>query len=334
MSLIFCFLFLGILLYSQYVEDADFIRYFLLGSVGTVTVSVIAFKMMFDLLTDQQYRDRVFGEKRHPLLLQNPIEKELSVSRVLIKNAYIRLAYSISVVAVFAFFGIFLKMKIDGFFVNMPLHTLFSSLFLLGFICFSFFVLGYLLIGGILKRHFKREKNNFLIDIFFCYIVAIRYFVLLLAIPYVALLHFTWVLFIHRYSTIWDIEGLEKSFLVRLKYYLYINLASIAFEDKHTYTSFEMSSQYCEDEKDHLFFIWIDRTPVTIPTYFMFSFFCFGVWNRVLNLVHTSFTGLVLKIMVILFFVSFLLRLLYELIYFLFYFIHSRHQECHLTTLR
>jgi hypothetical protein len=335
--LLFVFLGLGILFIAKDSDDpiGGYIAGFL--SIAFFGGSLIYY--LIKLFTDKNFwekqKKRQEKIKNNPYLYQltHPYEQDINALKVFKKNFFLALPYIISIIFIITF----LVFEFKTFYIlgviknlNLGLWIILIYPYLLSFICFSFFILGYLALGEILQRCFHRAKNNFILDMIINYIYAI---------PFIAILSLVWIIFLFIKDD--KNKSIPSSFmnalrrfslyglLILLKYYTFINLAIIAFEDRHRGIPFKESFQYLKSERGNLFFIWFKSGAIIgIP-------FLIGVglvaWNEKFNFIDSRIPFAIFGISFVLFF---LWGLLSEQLSFLLYFIQSRHKECKIESLK
>lgn len=310
---------------------------YIIGLVGVVFFSLIIVLILIGIFTSSEdYWKKIEHIESHPesywYKLAHPFEQDINFLKLLKKNFIFALPFILSSIAII----LFLFFEFKSFFVLTILKNLnirfwfILYIYLLTFICFSFFILGYLALGEILQKRLFKIRKNFLIDMSINYIYAI---------PFIAILSLVWIIFVfssdeedHHYIPLSITDALRSlslyAIFVVLKYYTYINLAIIAVEDKYIKIHFRESFEFLRNEKENLFFIWFRSG--AIPAVLFFITLWLYMWGKVLNLINPI-------IFIILFIGSFLLMILWSLlseqISFLLHFIKTRHKEINIDKL-
>lgn len=308
---------------------------------------IYGFIKLFRNPTEFWKKQKEWQEKvnKSPYLSQvtKPWEQDIKVFKILKKNFLLGIPYLISLFLIVAFlifefkhFFILSLVKnlIKPFFILHLIKTpifgtiglIFFYPYVLSFICFSFYVLGYLVLGELLQRKLSLAKRNILVDLGIDYIRAI---------PFTAILSLVWIIFLFTKDK--EDRNLPTSFLnalrrfslyglfIIIKYYTYINLAIIAFEDKRITISFRESFDFFRKERINMLLIWVK------------SGFIFGIAfliSSILMMWNEKFNFMDRKILMIpsgfLFLFAIIFGLFSEQLSFLLYFIKTRHKECNL----
>ena len=337
-GLMFILLSLGILFIAK--DSDDPIGGYFAGIIGLAFWGGALVYYLIKLFTDKEFWEKQKkGQKQiesspHLYKLTHPYEQDINVLKILRRNFSFAIPYIISIFCIilfliFEFRSFFILDIIKNLKLGLGLWIILIYLYLLSFICFSFFILGYLALGEILQRHFSRARSNFVVDMVINYIYAI---------PFIAILSLVWIIFLFLKDD--KNKDIPSSFmnalrrfslyglLIILKYYTYINLAIIAFEDRHRNIPFRESFQYLKNERGNLFFIWF-RSGAIIGIPFLIGAGLVA-WNQKFNFIDSRIPFAIFGISFVLFF---LWGLLSEQLSFLLYFIQSRHKECKIENL-
>ncbi len=123
--------------------------------------------------------------------------------------------------------------------------AVFLPFFGVAFVIFFLQTVGFLITGESLQQHLTEGHDNFFLHIIKGVIIAL---------PYVVLYSFVFIImmFLHGKNSKERTAGLRTTIgslsiffgLQALKYFIYANLSSIAFEDKYSYTTLKDSAQY------------------------------------------------------------------------------------------
>ena len=175
-------------------------------------------------------------------------EQDLTVMNIIKKSPTIVIPYILFIIVSFSLIIIEFQKFIILNFLKEILSVSYLSWFqamlyfyIISLIIFSFYVLSYLTIAQLIKKRFLHKEEPFIPNLIINFI---------LAIPFVLILSFLWVLFFFTPKR----KGFRKFFLflflIVFKYYTYINLANIVFKRKK---SFIETYNYFKDEKSDLF---------------------------------------------------------------------------------
>jgi hypothetical protein len=335
--LMFVFLGLGILFITK--DSDNPIGGYVVGFLSIAFFGGCLIFYLINLFTSKKFWEKQKKRQKqingNPYLykLTHPYKQDINSLKVLKNNFSLALPYVISIISII----IFLVFEFKTFYLFEAIKNLhFGSWiiliypYLLSFICFSFFILGYLALGELLKRYFHRTKKNFIVS------MAINY---IYAIPFIAILSLVWLIFLfikddkNKSIPSSFMNALRKlsfyGLLIMLKYYTSINLAIIAFEDRNRCIPLRESFQYLNSERENLFFIWF-RSGAIMGIPFLISAGLVA-WNEKFNFMDNQ---ILFAIAGISFVLLFLWGLLSEQLSFLLYFIQSRHKECNIESLR
>ncbi len=321
LCLIFIFLSIGLI----FIGSTGYI----IGILGLIISGGVFLYFLIKLITDKNYfkeRYKVIRENSYLNNFAHPFKQDIDVMKIIKKNISFIIPFIISVFLIV----IFLIFEFRSFFILSLIKNLKFGFwiypiyfYILSFICFSFYILGYLSLGEILQRRFLKVNKNFIFDMIINYVYSI---------PFIAILSLIWVilLFIKDEKS----KNIPSSFLnaikllsiyglfIILKYYTYTNLAIIALEDKYKGIPFKESFQYLKKERTNLFFIWFrSGALVAFPFLIIIGL---GLWNLKFQFMNTLVLSMLFFSSLVLFFFW---GLLSEQLSFLFYFLKSRHKD-------
>jgi hypothetical protein len=193
----------------------------------------------------------------------------------------------------------------------------------LSFICVSFFILGYLSLGEVLQRRLSSAPKPFIVDLVIDYVYAL---------PFIAILSLLWCVFLFlnkkkdhdlTSSLITTFQDMSLYLMmIAVKYYTYVNLAIIAYEDEYKIMPLKESFEFMKKHKEGFL--------VTLKRSGLFLAFCligalvFFIWNERFHWVHSKMIGITIGVLMV---AQFLFALLSEQLMILAYFIKTRHPE-------
>jgi hypothetical protein len=317
--------------------DSPMVAY-IIGAISIIFFggSFIFFFIKLILNPEKFWQKQIAGQKQveaNPYLrnLIHAEEQDIRIIKLLKKNPILIFPYFASIILIV----LFLIIEFKNFyildilkFLPFGLFNLIIYPFALSFICFSFYILGYLTLGEILQRKLSVPRRNILIDLIIDYIYAI---------PFIIILSFLWIIFIFikdkedRNIPSSVMTALKRFSLYALpvifKYYTYINLAMIAFEDRKTY-SFKESFNFFVRERAQILGIWF-RAGIIAAIPFLLTAILM-MWNYKFHFIDEKIPAAIGGIFLLLYF---LFGLLSEQISFLLYFVATRHKECNVNQL-
>lgn len=206
-------------------------------------------------------------------------------------------------------------------FLSGPIWMIVVYFYFLVFMVISFFMLSYMAVGEILQRKFSKAKHHFAIDMLLDYIVAI---------PFIALFSFVFILFLFRKrekrenlvlyytKTIGWFAG-----IIALKYFIYLNLAMIAFEDRFKWVNVKEALQLLKQEAGAFYKIFINSGLILATI--AFNALMLTIWNEHFQIVSQQKLMLSAGVLLL---AAFLFGLFIEQIAFLMHFIKMRHPQC------
>ncbi|MFW6015540.1 MAG: hypothetical protein ACOCRK_03820 [bacterium] len=248
-------------------------------------------------------------------------EQDIKIIKLLKKEPSLGIPYFTSIILIVLFLIIELKNFYILDILQFGTFNIGIYFFTLSFICFSFYIVGYLTLGEMLQRKISVPKRSIFIDLILDYIYSI---------PFIIIISSVWVIFIfikdknNRNIPSSIITGLKRfsvySLLIIFKYYTYINLAMITFKDKKTY-SFKDSFNFFIKERAQILKIWF-RSGIIVAIPFLVSAVLI-MWNSKFHFIDKKIPIIIGGIFLLLYF---LFGLLSEQISFLLYFISTRHK--------
>jgi hypothetical protein len=131
-----------------------------------------------------------------------------------------------------------------------PLLVIVALFFIVVFTVVMLQIWGMLVAGELLQRHFKPETHNM-----FIHMVKNTIFALPFALVYTIV--FVFVILLRKKESKNDMASTIKTtglvaMLQTLKYYIYANLSTLAFEDRYTYATLGDSAQYMRANAERL----------------------------------------------------------------------------------
>lgn len=186
------------------------------------------------------------------------------------------------------------------------------------FITISIYMLGYLTIGEIFQRKYSKPKRLFIVDIIIDYICAI---------PFIIILTLFFLIFLLLSQT--GKKSKEGSFNINLqsfsvyliflisKYFTYLNLASIAYEDERFITSIKKTVTIFKENIKDIVMIFAKNGMIFL--YPIFISLLLFVWSPSLK-INTDF---LLMFIGFLFGIFFLYRMFSEQIILLIYYVNN-----------